>query len=89
MIAARPTWRSLLDDATGALNAVDARWIVCEASGYDPAELGLVLDEPAQGVDITGQEELYTLIARARDERGCGADSGAGEWPARHSVLRS
>ncbi len=32
----------------------------------------LVLDEPAQGVDITGQEELYTLIARARDERGCG-----------------
>ncbi|MGH8494449.1 MAG: zinc ABC transporter ATP-binding protein ZnuC [Moraxellaceae bacterium] len=32
----------------------------------------LVLDEPAQGVDITGQEELYALIARARDERGCG-----------------
>jgi zinc transport system ATP-binding protein len=31
----------------------------------------LVLDEPAQGVDITGQEELYALIARARDERGC------------------
>jgi zinc transport system ATP-binding protein len=32
----------------------------------------LVLDEPAQGVDITGQEELYALIAKARDERGCG-----------------
>lgn len=32
----------------------------------------LVLDEPAQGVDITGQEELYALIARARDERSCG-----------------
>lgn len=32
----------------------------------------LVLDEPAQGVDITGQEELYALIARVRDERGCG-----------------
>ena len=32
----------------------------------------LVLDEPAQGVDITGQEELYTLIGRMRDERGLG-----------------
>lgn len=32
----------------------------------------LVLDEPAQGVDITGQEELYALIAKVRDERGCG-----------------
>lgn len=32
----------------------------------------LVLDEPAQGVDITGQEELYGLIARVRDERRCG-----------------
>jgi zinc transport system ATP-binding protein len=32
----------------------------------------LVLDEPAQGVDITGQEELYTLISKVRDTRGCG-----------------
>jgi zinc transport system ATP-binding protein len=32
----------------------------------------LVLDEPAQGVDITGQEELYTLITRVRDQRGLG-----------------
>ncbi len=32
----------------------------------------LVLDEPAQGVDITGQEELYGLIAQVRDERRCG-----------------
>ncbi len=32
----------------------------------------LVLDEPAQGVDITGQSELYDLIARLRTERGCG-----------------
>ncbi|MFN3586416.1 MAG: ATP-binding cassette domain-containing protein, partial [Moraxellaceae bacterium] len=32
----------------------------------------LVLDEPAQGVDITGQEELYSLITRMRDERGLG-----------------
>lgn len=32
----------------------------------------LVLDEPMQGVDILGQEELYHLIARIRDRRGCG-----------------
>ncbi len=32
----------------------------------------LVLDEPVQGVDVTGQGEIYDLIARIRDRRGCG-----------------
>lgn len=32
----------------------------------------LVLDEPIQGVDVTGQTELYGLIARLRDRHGCG-----------------
>jgi len=32
----------------------------------------LVLDEPVQGVDINGQLELYNLISRIRDDRGCG-----------------
>lgn len=32
----------------------------------------LVLDEPVQGVDVNGQEALYQLIARIRDETGCG-----------------
>ena len=32
----------------------------------------LVLDEPAQGVDIAGQAELFHLIRRIRDERRCG-----------------
>ena len=32
----------------------------------------LVLDEPAQGVDINGQQQLYQLIASIRDEYGCG-----------------
>lgn len=31
----------------------------------------LILDEPVQGVDLSGQEELYRLIAEARDECGC------------------
>lgn len=32
----------------------------------------LVLDEPVQGVDFTGESALYDLIARIRDELGCG-----------------
>ena len=32
----------------------------------------LVLDEPAQGVDINGQAELYRLIATLRDRHHCG-----------------
>ena len=32
----------------------------------------LVLDEPAQGIDFSGQLELYQLIERIRNARGCG-----------------
>jgi zinc transport system ATP-binding protein len=32
----------------------------------------LVLDEPAQGVDVTGQIELYSLIAKLRHQLECG-----------------
>lgn len=32
----------------------------------------LVLDEPLSGVDISGEAELYHLIAELRDELGCG-----------------
>ena len=32
----------------------------------------LVLDEPAQNVDVVGQAELYDLIARLRGSQGCG-----------------
>ncbi|MGB0965488.1 MAG: ATP-binding cassette domain-containing protein [Litorivicinus sp.] len=32
----------------------------------------LVLDEPAQGIDITGESQIYQLIQNLRDELGCG-----------------
>jgi zinc transport system ATP-binding protein len=32
----------------------------------------LALDEPVQGVDINGQDQLYRLIGDLRDELGCG-----------------
>ncbi len=32
----------------------------------------LVLDEPVQGVDFTGQAELYALIGEIRERHGCG-----------------
>lgn len=32
----------------------------------------LVLDEPVQGVDFSGEVALYDLITRIRDETGCG-----------------
>jgi zinc transport system ATP-binding protein len=32
----------------------------------------LVLDEPAQGVDVIGQSEFYLLLSKLRDELNCG-----------------
>ena len=46
------------------------RVLLARALARDPHLL--VLDEPVQGVDFAGQFELYALIGRIRDERGCG-----------------
>ena len=32
----------------------------------------LILDEPAQGVDLAGQAELYQLISEISNKQGCG-----------------
>ncbi len=57
---------SLHDISGGELQRV----MLARALLRDPGIL--VLDEPAQGVDITGQAEIYELIARLRRERGLG-----------------
>jgi release factor glutamine methyltransferase len=62
--AARATWGSLLADATAAVDGADARWIVCEASGYDPAELALAMDEPATHRGVHSVETLVSRRAR-------------------------
>jgi zinc transport system ATP-binding protein len=46
------------------------RVVLARALVRDPGLL--ILDEPAQGVDVNGQLELYQLIERIRGERGCG-----------------
>jgi zinc transport system ATP-binding protein len=46
------------------------RVLIARALLRDPALL--VLDEPVQGVDVTGQAELFALIRQLRDRRGCG-----------------
>jgi len=66
---------------TGAEHVADAamqhlsggelqRVLLCRALLRQPDLL--VLDEPVQGVDVHGQVELYQLIGKIRDERGCG-----------------
>ena len=38
---------------------------------YSVKLLGLLLEEPVQGVDVHGQMELYQLIATIRDRHNC------------------
>ena len=46
------------------------RLLLARALIGDPALL--VLDEPLQGIDFTGQINLFALIKRLRERRGCG-----------------
>lgn len=58
--------RQLSDISGGELQRV----LLARALSRSP-EL-LVLDEPAQGVDVAGQAELYQLIGEIRDRHNCG-----------------
>lgn len=57
-------------DASGLSGGEFQRALIARALLRDPDLL--VLDEPVQGVDFTGETRLYRLIARIRERRGCG-----------------
>lgn len=60
----------LLDRAMTALSGGEFQRVLLARALLREPEL-LVLDEPVQGVDVGGQAEVYALIARIRDARGC------------------
>jgi zinc transport system ATP-binding protein len=61
----------LLEHPLGTLSGGEMqRTLLARALLRQPALL--VLDEPVRSVDVSGQLELYDLIARIRRRRGCG-----------------
>ncbi len=62
---------SLLDQPVQSISGGELQRVLLTRALLRKPDL-LVLDEPAQGVDIVGQQQLYQLIARIRDEYGCG-----------------
>ncbi len=61
----------LLDSQMSTLSGGETQRVLLARALLREPQL-LLLDEPLQGVDVSGQEELYNLIARLRDERHCG-----------------
>lgn len=61
----------LMDSSIHALSGGELQRVMLARALLRNPDL-LVLDEPVQGVDVTGQAELYDLIAAIRDRRDCG-----------------
>lgn len=62
---------ALLDQAVQSVSGGEFQRILLTRAILRKPDL-LVLDEPAQGVDINGQQQLYQLISKVRDDIGCG-----------------
>ena len=63
--------RHLYNQQIGNLSSGELQRVLLARALLRNPEL-LVLDEPAQGVDLNGQSELYDLISTVKDEQGCG-----------------
>ncbi|AXS83892.1 MULTISPECIES: zinc ABC transporter ATP-binding protein ZnuC [Marinobacter] len=68
---ARTGVRQLLDASVHHLSGGEKQRLLLARALARKPDL-LVLDEPAQGVDINGQASLYDLIRQLRDELNCG-----------------
>ena len=62
---------TLIDRAVHAISSGEFRRVALARALLREPDL-LVLDEPMAGVDVTGQADLYALIAHIRRERRCG-----------------
>jgi len=61
----------LLDSAMQTLSGGETQRVLLARAILRDPDL-LILDEPVQGVDVTGQDELYRLIGTIRKRHGCG-----------------
>ncbi|MEK6710515.1 MAG: metal ABC transporter ATP-binding protein [Nitrospinota bacterium] len=61
----------LMDRSVHALSGGEMQRVLLARALLRGPDL-MVLDEPVQNVDVTGQIEMYGLIARIRERRGCG-----------------
>ena len=62
---------ALLNSAMQTLSGGETQRVLLARAMLRNPDL-LILDEPVQGVDVTGQEELYRLIGTIRKRHGCG-----------------
>ncbi|MDN3235148.1 zinc ABC transporter ATP-binding protein ZnuC [Pseudomonas sp. WAC2] len=61
----------LLDNPLQTISGGELQRVLLARALLRKPEL-LVLDEPVQGVDVSGQAELYRLITQLRNRYGCG-----------------
>lgn len=61
----------LLDSPMQSLSGGETQRVLLARAMLRKPDL-LILDEPVQGVDVSGQEELYKLISTIRKRHGCG-----------------
>lgn len=70
-VAARLNITRLLDNPMQKLSGGELQRVLLARALLSKPEL-LVLDEPVQGLDVSGQSELYHLISDLKDELNCG-----------------